>query len=334
VVVDFAIGAGAVSVSATGLVAYRPGGGGRRQLAWFDRSGNSLGNMGPPDEYNLSSPTVSRDGRRVAVFRTENGNTDIFLRDAVRTRRFTVDPAWDAQPFWSHDDSRVLFDSNRKGHRDLYLKASSGGGTEDLLYESAQDKTATDWSVDGRFVMYQSSDPQTNWDLWVLPMGGDRRPTPWVFLRTGSSERMGQISPDGRFVAYMSNESGSPEIRIRLFAEPTAPGAAPTSASAQWTASTTGGGIFPRWGRDSTVLYYLGPTGAMMAAPITATGTTLTPGAPVALFNTRIYGGGVDNGQGRQYDVTRDGRFLINTVLDAASAPITLLQNWSPAAKK
>jgi eukaryotic-like serine/threonine-protein kinase len=97
---------------------------------------------------------------------------------------------------------------------------------------------------------------------------------------------------------------------------------------------STAGGIYPRWRPDGKELYYVGPNGEMMAAPITATGTTLEPGAPVALFPTRIFGGGTDNQQAPQYDVTRDGRFLINTVLDDASSPITLLQNWSPEHRK
>ena len=98
---------------------------------------------------------------------------------------------------------------------------------------------------------------------------------------------------------------------------------------------STAGGVFPRWRRDGTELYYLAPNGSMMAAPIAVTGASVAPGAPVALFPTRIVGGGADSGSlGRNYDVTRDGRFLINTVLDEAAAPITLIQNWQPEAKK
>ena len=186
----------------------------------------------------------------------------------------------------------------------------------------------TDWSADGRFLLYYSIDPQTNRDLWVLPLEGDR--TPWVFLRTPFEERNGAFSPDGRFVAYQSNESGRDEIYIRPFAGPRA---AASQVGGQWQVSTAGG-VYPRWRRDGRELYYLAPTGALMAAPITVTGSTLTPGAPVALFPTRIYGGGSEAGQSRQYDVTRDGRFLINTVLDEATAPITLLMNWNPEAKK
>jgi Tol biopolymer transport system component len=201
------------------------------------------------------------------------------------------------------------------------------------MLESPQDKSLGDWSPDGRFLMYMSADPQTDWDLWVLPMEGDRKP--WIFLKTQFSERSPQFSPDGRWVAYMSNESERPEIYVRPFIVASASG--PTSnavgVSGQWQISTEGG-ISPRWRPDGKELYYLGPDGQMMAAPINATATTLEPGAPKALFSTRVYGSGSDNQQGRQYDVARDGRFLINTVLDdAASAPITLIQNWRPPVK-
>ena len=114
--------------------------------------------------------------------------------------------------------------------------------------------------------------------------------------------------------------------------EPAGAGATANRAGGQWQVSTAGG-IFPRWRPDGKELYYIGPSGEMVAAPVTATGTTIEPGAPVTLFPTRIFGGGVENAQGRQYDVAPDGRFLINTVLDDASSPITLLQNWKPPAK-
>ena len=319
--------ASAVSVSAAGLVAYREGGATRRQLAWFDRSGKALAALGAPDENNLNVPSLSPDGRRVAVYRTVQGNTDIWLLDGTRTSRFTFDAALDRNPIWSPDGSRIGFDSTLKGHRDLYQKPSGGAGAEELLVESPQDKTTTDWSADGRFILYHSVDPQTARDLWAVPLEGDRKP--WVFLKTRFDERQGQFSPDGRWVAYMSNETGRIEIYIRPFAAAAAFGAAASPAAGQWQVSTAGG-IFPRWRPDGNELYYIGPNGEMMAAPITATTTTMAPGAPVALFPTRIYGGGGDIGQSRQYDVTRDGRFLINTVLDDASSPITLIQNWNP----
>ncbi|MEQ1908956.1 MAG: hypothetical protein ABMA15_09035, partial [Vicinamibacterales bacterium] len=119
----------------------------------------------------------------------------------------------------------------------------------------------------------------------------------------------------------------------RPFAGPAASGASAGQVGGQWQVSTAGG-IHPRWRSDGRELFYLAPSGAMMAVSVTVTGSTLEPGAPVALFPTRIYGGGVDTQQGRQYDVASDGRFLINTVLDSAAAPITLIQNWTPDVKK
>jgi hypothetical protein len=130
----------------------------------------------------------------------------------------------------------------------------------------------------------------------------------------------------------MADETGQMEIYVRPFGGDASPGAA-ASAAAQWQVSTAGG-AYPRWRSDGQELYYLAPPSEMMAASIKATGATLTPGAPVALFHTRITGGGTDNLQGLQYDVSRDGRFLINTVLDDPSAPITLLQNWKPEVRK
>jgi serine/threonine protein kinase len=326
----------AVSVSASGLVAYRSGGGARRQLAWFDRSGKRLGTQGVPDENGLNFPSVSPDGRLVAVSRTVQGNTNIWLLDGTRTSRLTFDAMLDRYPIWSPDGRRIVFTSNRK-MMDLYQKSSSGSGAEDLLLESPQAKVPSDWSADGRFLLYMSADLQTGTDLWVLPMQGKRASassghpepadgdTPWEFLKTRFDERQGAFSPDGRWVAYTSNESGRNEIYVRPFARPAASGEAVNAAAGQWQVSTSGG-IYPRWRSDGKELYYLGPRGEMMAAPIAATGTTLTPGAPAALFTARI----VVAGNERQYDVTREGRFLINTVLDDASAPITLLQNWRP----
>lgn len=131
-------------------------------------------------------------------------------------------------------------------------------------------------------------------------------------------------------MAYQSNESGRIEIYVRPFVPPGASGAA---AGGQWQVST-GRGIHPVWRPDGKELYYLNLEGAMMAAPIAITGATLDPGAPAVLFPTRNLGSGVDAQQGRQYDVAPDGRFLINTELDSATAPITLIQNWNPEAKK
>jgi serine/threonine protein kinase len=328
VVFDPGAFAGAFSASGTGMVAYRAGvSAGRRQLTWFDHMGKTLGMLGAPDENALLTPRLSSDGRRVAVFRAVQGNTDIWLLDGARTSRFTFDPGLDRFPVWSPDGSRIIFDSNRKGARNFYIKSAGGASNEELVLESPQDKTATDWSEDGRYILFHSIDPSSNRDLWVMPLQGDRKPR--VFLKTNFDERWGQFSPDGRWVAYMSNESGRDEIYVRPFMED-GPGQA---GGGQWQVSVAGGS-FPLWRTDGKELYYLSPDGKLIAAPIQVQGATLEPGAPVVLFQTRIVGGGIDNGLGRNYDMSRDGRFLLNTVADdAAAAPITLLQNWKPPLK-
>ncbi len=198
----------------------------------------------------------------------------------------------------------------RKGVRNLYMKSSSGAVNEELLLESPQDKAVNDWSADGRFLLYHSHDPHRDRDLWVLPLDGDHKP--WVFLKTNFNERWARFSPDGRWVAYTSNESGHDEIYVRPFLEPAASTSKDGSSGGQWQVSTAGG-IYPLWRSDGKELYYLAPEGQMMAVPITVAGTALAPAAPVVLFLPRIYGGGTDTSLGRQYDITRDGRFLINT---------------------
>jgi eukaryotic-like serine/threonine-protein kinase len=330
---DSTTSAAAVSPSSTGsVIAYRAGtAGGRRQLQWYNRSGKGLSALSAPDENGVTTPRISPDARRVAVSRTAQGNPDIWVLDGTRTNRFTFDPARELFPVWSSDGSRIIFDSNRKGVRNLYAKLSSGVGGEELLVESTLDKIAGDSSPDGRFLMYTGADPKTDYDLWVLPLDGDRKP--WVFLKTNFSEKGGNFSPDGRWVTYMSNESGRSEIYVRPFVDPSASATNRERPGGQWQVSVSGG-MTPRWAPDGKELYYIGPDSRMMAVPFKATATTFEPGAPVALFSTKIYGGGSDINVGRQYDVARDGRFLINSVLDEASSPITILQNWHPERSK
>ena len=322
----------AVSVAATGLVAYRKGDTSLRQLTWVDRSGRVRGTVGDPDGNALSGPRVAPDGRRVIFSRTVQGNADLWLLDGVRMSRATFDADRDNNPLWSPDGTRIAFSSLRTGSYDLYEKLTNGADAEERLVASAQSKTPTSWAADGRFLLYHSADPQTNGDLWIVPMAGDR--TPSVFLKTPFREEHGAFSPDGRWLAYQSNESGRGEIYVRPFVQPREAGSVSGAADAQWQVSTAGG-INPVWRPDGKELYYLDPVGALVAAPITVAGAKLEPGAPVVLFSTRIVGGGADYAQtDRQYDVAPDGRFLINTVLDGAAAPITLLMNWNPDAKK
>jgi Tol biopolymer transport system component len=314
-----------ISVASNGLIAYRAGGGSRRQLTWFDRSGSVLGTLGEPDDFGLSDPRLTPDGRAV-VTRAVDGNLDLWLLDGGRRTRITFDPARDDFAQLSPDGTVVVFRSGRTGAGDLYTKLLGRTDPEELLLQTDELKVPMSWSPDGRFLMYLSFDPVTNADLWVLPLQGDR--TPYVFLRTPFREALGVFSPDGRWVAYHSNESGRPEVYVRPFFEPGQRDAA--TANDQWQISTDGG-AFAKWRADGQELYYLDPSGAMMAVSISVTGNKLVPGTPQMLFRTRISGGGRDVQQNIQYDVAADGRFLIATELvDDAATPITLIQNWSP----
>ena len=320
----------AISVAATGLVAYRTATA-KRQLSWFDRSGTARGTVGEPDGNDLRSPRVSSVGRRVVVNRSVEGNPDLWLLDGARTSRWTFDAALDAFPLWSPDGTRIVFSSARTGPFDIYLTLTSSPGLEERIVASSQTKVPFSWSANGGVLLYASFDTQTNTDLWVVPMVGDRSPS--VFLKTPFRETYGAFSPNGRWVAYQSNESGRPEIYVRPFAPTGAAGTAVVAAEGQRQVSTAGG-IDPVWRADGKELDYLDQAGTMMAAPIIVTEATLELGAPMALFPTRIYGGGVDTQLGWQDNVAPDGRFLINTVLETADAPITLLMNWNPEATK
>ncbi len=317
------------SVSAKGLVAYRVGAVSQTQLTWFDRSGAARGSVEQPDGA-LYDPHVAPDGRRVVVMRVTAQGENLWLLDGERMSRLTFGASIDFNPVWSPDGTRIVFSAERSGSFGLYQKLVNGAvGDEQLLVSSGQQMFPQSWSPDGRFLLYMSFDPQTDEDLWVLPMRGDH--TPSVFLKTPFREIWGAFSPDSRWVAYQSNQSGRFEIYVRPFHPPGAKHTDSDSAAVQWQVSTAGG-VFPTWRPDGKEIYYIDPSGAMMAAPITVSGATFAAGTPVKLFQTRIVGGGLAAQQGRQYDVAPDGRFLIDTVSESAAAPITLILNWNPEA--
>ena len=187
---------------------------------------------------------------------------------------------------------------------------ADGSGSEEVLLESGVIRP-TSWSPDGKFILYD--DFQKN-HIMVLPMTGDRKPFP--FLSTPSWNLFGVFSPDGKWVAYPSDESGRFEIYVRPFPGP----------GGQWQVSA-GGGRAPRWRADGRELYYVTEDGRMMAATLATQGATFVPGTPVFLFQTHMPPTGVRP----QYDVARDGRFLIVTELEsAATEPIHVLLNWKP----
>ena len=319
-----ALGSAAVSASMAGPFVYRTGSaGGLRQLVWLDRSGKDIGKAG--DLLSASSVELSPDGRRVALHQQVNQNIDVWLLELGRgvLSRFTFDPASDIFPIWSPDGSRIVFVANRKGPFDLYQKPAIGAGTEESLLATAQDKGPTDWSPDGRLLLYRSVDPKTGYDLWALPMNGDRKPFPVV--KTNFDERDAQFSPDGKWIAYQSNESGRFEIYIQPFPGP----------GSKLQVSTNGGAQV-RWGPNGKELFYIALDARLMAVPIRLASNpqTAEPGSPTPLFATRV-GGALQGTFMQQYDVSSDGqRFLMNTITEEAASPITVILNWNPEAKK
>jgi eukaryotic-like serine/threonine-protein kinase len=317
----------AVSVSGGGTIAYRTGSeqGAGKQLTWFDRSGKELAvNMGGRFASTQLSPQLSPDGRQVALFRLVGGNVDVWLIDVGRgvPTRFTFDSADDVMPLWSHDGHRIVFSSNRRGAHDLYLKSTASGSEETLLLQSPQFKVATDWSSDGRFLLYQSVDPKRNNDIWALPLDKDGKPSgqPVPVVQTDFDEHGGQFSPDGKWIAYVSLKSGRYEVYVQPFGRP---GGGEIRMSID-------GGDQVRWRPDGRELFYVARDGRLMAVPVRvgSNGETVEPGTPVPLFQTRVVRG-TPIGQ-TQYAVSADGlRFLMNSFIeDTVTSPITVMLNW------
>jgi Tol biopolymer transport system component len=329
--VRIAEGVAGFSVAADGSIIYRTGTNtglgatGVRQLVWFDRSGTSLGTLADPQI--AASPALSPDGSRVALHRAIAGqNTDVWLLETSRGGRvrFTSNADGDAFPVWSPDGKSIAFQSYQKGRPgDIYRKSATGAGPEEPLLSTADVTHPMDWSPDGRFVLYRSQLQGSNssqWNLWAAPVGGKGEPFPVV--QTNFDERDGQFSPDGKWIAFESNETGRYEIYVQPFPGP----GAKVSISA-------GGGAQVRWRHDGRELFYIALDGQLMAVPIQLSGAGQPDiGAAVPLFRTNV-GGAIAQGVTRQqYDVSTDGqRFLMNTLVEEANAsPITLILNWKP----
>jgi Tol biopolymer transport system component len=261
------------------------------------------------------------------MHRSATDQADIWLlelRSSLVSRFTLTRDRFEVTPIWSPDGSSVVFMSRGKGAADLYQKAVAGAGTEEPLLVSDQDKSPTDWSADGKFVLFQNTNPQTSTDrfadIWAMPMGGDRKPFPVV--QTAYREQNGQFSPDGKWIAYESNESGQFEVYVQPFPGP----------GDKWRVSTTGGAQV-RWRRDGKEIFYIGLDTRLMAVPIQLDSDrqAVDAGTPVPLFTTRV-GPAVQGPINTQYIVSPDGqRFLMNTVAGkAATPPITVILNWKP----
>ena len=288
------------------------------ELDWFDRGGKLLGSAGEPGDY--EDPRLSPDARRLAANRIDpaNGASSIWILDMAGGggTRFTFSQSVNHYPVWSPDGSRIAFDTNRNGPSDIFMKSFEGSGEERSVLASEVAKSPTDWSPDGSTLVFERLDPRTKYDLWRLSLKAGGSPEPIV--RSEASETDGRISPDGKWLAYASNESGTWEVYVTAFPGP----------GGRWQVSN-GGGVQPVWSRTGKEIFFLAGDRKLMAAPC-ATGPTFEVGAPKALFQTLArYTGNV------AYDVAPDGRFLVNTLVGAGAAPpITVVMNWEAALKK
>ena len=311
----------AAASAASDRLAFRTGTGvSQRQFVWLDRSGREVEKIGVADESNPLSASLSPDGRFIAVHRSSGGNVDIWLVETSRgvQTRLTSNPANDIHPLWAPDGQSILFSSNRSGSYQLYSRSISGAGEEKLVLPFQS--PATDWSPDRRTVLVQRRDVTGTADIWALPIVEGGKPYP-VVQSADFEERDGQFSPDGRWIAYQSTESGRWEIYVAPFPGPGAK-----------VGVSINGGAQARWRADGREVFFIGVDERLMAAPIDlSAGAAPQVGVPVPLFRTRV-GGAVQGSSRQQYFVSRDGqRFLMNTVLEGApTSPITLIVNWNP----
>ena len=305
------------SVSRNGVLAYRTRHAFPTTLTWFDRSGRSLETLSAP--AGCRNPDISPDGRRVAVECPEPGTSsrDLWVLGALpgRPARLTTEAADDSDPVWSPDGRWIVFSRASDSGRDLYRRLSSGAGRDEPLLRTARTKYPNSWSRDGRVILYTSREEDTGWDIWLLPRGGE----PEAVVSTPAVEIEPQLSPDGRWLAYTSDESGRMEVYVRPF----------RAASGAWLISTAGGSD-PRWRNDSSELYYLSLDRALMAANInTARTGQLDASVPRVLFQTRT-SGPLGLGVRFNYAVAPGGqRFLFTAdVPEAVPSPITVVLNW------
>jgi len=259
---------GIFTVSQNGILTYQVGGslGQNAELLWFDRNGKQIGEIGPPGDF--YTPSLSPDGRKLAIRVTAPGAStvnNIWIYDLARgvKTRVTFSSANDGLPVWSPDGKTIAFASNRSGESHLYGQAADGmGSASPLVVENGFRESISSFSSDGRYLFFDRRAAQTDshMEIWALPLFGDRKPLP-VLQNPQFDVLEPALSPDGKWLAYESPESGQAEIYVVPFRH----------GSGKWEVST-GGGRFPRWRRDGKELFYLSPDNKLMSAGIFGTG--------------------------------------------------------------
>ena len=297
------------SSSSNGVLAYVSGELSKRRYVWRDRAGKDLGTLGDSGGVVMISP----DGKRLVG---DPGATTIEIRDlgSGASRRLTMGTERGNNPVWSSDGRYVVYSSSGG----LYRVATDGGTRPELLLRSKTPAFAKSWSPDGRYLIYAQVIPGVGADLFALPIGQPGA-QPMALWQTPATSGQGEFSPDGRWVAITSNESGQSEIYVIPF---------PPAANEKWLVST-GGGVMPRWRRDGRELFYISPDWKMMAVDVD-TQPTFRSGTPRALFDTQMVDTGIRNGP-MSWDIAPDGkRFLIISDTSQQTASMNLILNWRP----
>jgi Tol biopolymer transport system component len=313
-----------VTVSANGLLIHGTGSGGAsNQIVWYDRTGKLVSQVSAPGE--VWEPSISPDEKTVAFARFTGANSDIWLRDVATgvDRRLTTDASRNDTPIWSPKSDFIVFRSLRSGQQQLHRRAASGSGQDELIPTDMNQKNPTQWTRD--FMVYTDNDPKTQMDIWYLP-AGESAGKPAAFIRTQFVESQGQVSPDGRWMAFSSDVAaqGQRDVYVRPF--PTGDGESRIS---------TTGGEQPRWRGDGNELFFVRADGKMMSVAVKAAPSAKPVfGSPTPLFDSHI---AVNTGtSAAQYDVTADGkRFLVATNAAASGSgaastpPLTVVLNWN-----
>jgi eukaryotic-like serine/threonine-protein kinase len=314
---------GCFSVSTDGTLVYQTGENVRVQPVWLNAAGGEAGTVG--ELASIIAVRFSPDGKRLAeeIQEPRTKAIDLWLLDLDRNvkTRFTFDAAPHFFPVWSPDAANIAYSSSVKGHFDLYTKSASGAGEASLLLSSDGDKYVSDWSRDGRYLAFTQVDSKskTLGDIFILPLFGDRKP--FSFLQTTFNEGNAVFSPDGRWVAYQSNESGKGEVYIMPFPQP----------GGKWQVSQ-GGGLNPRWRPDGQAVFYRTPDDKLMEASVSAKGSALEVGTPKQIAKVAFAELG---GTGWVYDVAPKGdRFIFLRPEQAASTPVTLVTHWVEGIKR
>ena len=308
------------SASTTGVLIYHVGRPFRNQLAWFSRSGREIER--PLDAGSYFGPALSPDGQHVAVYLADP-QIAVWHFDLTRRlfSRRTSEPAVTTGAVWSPDAHDVVFAANEQSTYGIYTMRLHGGSPQRVL-SAAKAVVPTDWSTDRRIVIYQTREPDTGSDVWVLPLAGDAPPRP--FARSRFNERDARLSPNGRWMAYASDETGAFEVYVQSFMSP----------GIKWQISS-GGGWGPVWRRDGSEIFYLSRDGRLMAVAVES-GTRFQAAAPTALFRVP---GEIADESAASYAITADAqRFLLNLAApDRAKLPpfrAEVVVNWLSELKR